>query len=118
MLHSTDVARANVAVLRCTRTAAAEGAPPGAKIDLWALASERVATPMPSPAPDVSYGKHEITDRMDVPLVGIGSRRELRGAAPLSQPRHASRRSGGGLGRRVFDRVLDLWPYGDVEVAG
>ena len=62
---------------------------------------------------DVSYGEREVADRMDVPL-GIGSRREPRGAAPLSQARHASRRSGRGLGRRV----RPFRTYGDVEIAG
>ena len=50
--------------------------------------------PMPSADADryVSYGEREVADRMNVPL-GIGSRREPRGAAPLSQARHASRPS-------------------------
>ena len=39
---------------------------------------------------DVSYGEREVADRMNVPL-GIGSWREPRGAAPLSQAWHASR---------------------------
>ena len=47
---------------------------------------------LPMPTVTVSHGKHDIADRKDVPL-GIGSRREPRGAAPLSQARHASQRS-------------------------
>ena len=65
---------------------------------------------------DVSYGKREIADRMDVPL-GIGSRREPRGAAPLSQARHASRRSGRS-GRGLRWRGRRVRTYGDVEIAG
>ena len=86
-------------------------APLEAKIDLsgrsqaneWATDADR----------DVSYGEREVADRMNVPL-GIGSLREPRGAAPLSQARHASRRSGRGRGRRI----RPFRTHGDVEIAG
>ena len=82
----------------------------GRKSTFWALAGEQVATDADR---DVSYGEREVADRMNVAL-GIGSGREPRGAAPLSQARHASRRSGRGLGRRL----RPFRTHADVEIAG
>jgi hypothetical protein len=64
---------------------------------------------------DVSYDKHEVANRMDVP-VGIGSLWEPRGAAPLSQARHASR----AIETRphvMRSAVSDLWRRRDRRIA-
>ena len=95
------------------RVAAAEGASRGENRPFRPLRAHRRRADADL---DVSHRDHEVADRMNVPL-GIGSRREPRGAAPLSQARYASRRSGRSRSRATRSTVLDAWRRRDRRIA-
>ena len=98
------------------RVAAAEGASLGGNRPFgFSPANEWL--PMPTAmSPMGNMRSRAVCSRMDVPL-GIESRREPRGAAPLSQARHASRRSARS-GRGLRRRGRRVRTYGNVEIAG